>query len=139
MINFFKCRVCGNIIIKIHDSGITPSCCNRTMTELTPNSEEGSHDHHIPVTNCIDDSTLKVVIGKVEHPMTEEHRIRFICLETDKGCMIQYLKPGSRPEAIFITKDTPLAVYAYCNLHGLWKTDIQEPDNTCTKKKCNNQ
>lgn len=129
MTKFLKCHVCGNIIIKIHDSGITPSCCNRPMTELQQSSGSGNPDAHIPVVTCLDDSTIKVTIGRTLHPMTDEHRIRFIYIETNKGGQIHYLKSESPPEAVFFTNDTPIAVYAYCNIHGLWKADIKTPED----------
>ena len=45
-----------------------------------------------------------------------------IYLETDKGGARKALKPGDAPEACFaLCNETPVAVYAYCNLHGLWK------------------
>lgn len=132
MTKFYKCRVCGNIIIKIHDSGITPFCCNRTMTELLPTSDAGNPDAHLPVVSRIDCSKLKVVIGHVPHPMAEEHHIQFIYLETNTGGQLRYLESGSAPEAVFFTTDTPIAVYAYCNMHGLWKIDIPS-EQECDK------
>lgn len=128
MIKFFKCLTCGNIITKVHDSNITPSCCNRTMCELEPNTGSGNQDAHIPSVSRLDCSTIKVVIGRVPHPMVENHHIRFIFLETNNGGQIRYLKPELPPEAIFFTTDTPIAVYAYCNMHGLWKMEIPDYD-----------
>jgi len=133
MTKFYKCNVCGNIITKLHDSGITPSCCSRTMTELVPNEKTGSEETHMPCVCRIDCSTIKVVIGRIPHPMDDNHRIRFIYLETNKGGQIQYLKPSSPPEALFFTTDIPISIYAFCNIHGLWKASIPNHNTVINK------
>lgn len=130
-IKFYKCTTCGNVLIKLCDSNITPSCCGKYLTELKANTDEtGKQEFHLPVVSRIDCSTVKVVVGKIEHPMTEQHYISFVYLQTDKGGQIMYLGPGKTPEAVFLTTDRPIAVYAYCNIHGLWKTEITE-DKQC--------
>ena len=59
------------------------------------------------------------------HPMVEAHYIQFICLVTDKGVYFRNLRPEQAPEADFaIGDEKPLAVYEYCNLHGLWVTEL---------------
>ena len=60
------------------------------------------------------------------HPMLEVHYIQWIALETTEGIQIKKLKPETKPEAVFALADgeKPVAAYEYCNLHGLWKTDI---------------
>lgn len=68
---------------------------------------------------------IEVVVGSVEHPMTDAHYIEWILLETDKGVQIRHLTPSDAPKAVFeIGEGKPLAVYEYCNLHGLWKTEL---------------
>lgn len=121
---FFKCNVCGNVVVRLVDSGVVPFCCGDEMTELKPGSSDGKFEYHLPVIEQIDDCTVKVRIGAEPHPMTEQHYISFIYLETENGGQIQYLKPGSRPEAVFKCKGKILTVYAFCNLHELWKTDV---------------
>ena len=58
--------------------------------------------------------------------MTEEHSIGWIFLETQKGGQFVKLSPSSEPVGEFVLSqgDTALAAYAYCNLHGFWKTKI---------------
>ena len=35
---------------------------------------------------------------------------------------LRTLAPGQAPKAVFeLGSEKPVAVYAYCNLHGLWK------------------
>ncbi|MBO7248427.1 MAG: desulfoferrodoxin [Bacteroidaceae bacterium] len=122
-IRFFRCRHCGNIIVKMVDSRVPVVCCGERMEELVANTVEASTEKHIPHITRIDDSRFKVEIGSIEHPMLPEHHIVFIFLETENGGMFFY--PKNKPETIFCT-DTgkPLAVYEYCNVHGLWKAKI---------------
>jgi len=85
---------------------------------------EASHEKHIPVVN-IDGNIITVKIGSVEHPMVEEHSILWVYLQTDRGGQRKCLEVGKAPRVIFtLSEEKPLAAYAYCNIHGLWKTDI---------------
>ena len=123
-VKFYICEKCGNGVEKIYDSGVTPSCCGQKMTEIIAGTVEASREKHIPVAT-VNGNTVEVVVGSVLHPMAEEHNISWIYLETDKGGARKDLKPGEAPRAVFALSDEkPLAVYAYCNLHGLWKTEI---------------
>lgn len=124
-LKFYKCNTCGNLIVKIFDGGTTPSCCGKVMTELFPESTDGSLEKHVPVCGRNRD-IINVRVGAQDHPMTDMHHIEFIVLETNKGF---YLKntyyPGCEichPTACFTLghSEEPVAVYAYCNLHGLY-------------------
>lgn|SRR5574344_667270 len=120
---FYICKHCGNVIHKCVDSGVKVVCCGEPMTELTANTIEASQEKHLPVVINEDDCTMKVQVGSVAHPMTPEHHIAFIYLETTTGG--QFVKPTDKPEAQFcISKSRPTAVYEFCNLHGLWKTEL---------------
>lgn len=108
----------------INDAGVPLKCCGEKMELLDPNTVEASGEKHIPVVSVNGDE-ITVTVGSVEHPMLPEHFIEWIYLETEKGGQRKGLKPGEKPEVKFIvTDDKPISVYAYCNLHGLWKTDI---------------
>ena len=121
---FFICEKCGNIVGMIHSSGAPLVCCGQKMTKLEAGTVEASREKHIPVVT-VDGNTVNVVIGSVSHPMTEEHSITWVYLQTDRGGQRKCLTPGSEPSVTFTLADEkPLAVYAYCNLHGLWKTEI---------------
>ena len=99
-------------------------CCGRKMTKLEPGVVEASHEKHIPVVN-IEGNVVKVKVGSALHPMAEEHSILWVYLQTDKGGQRKELSPGESPEVEFaLSGEKPLAVYAYCNLHGLWKADV---------------
>ncbi len=121
---FFICEHCGNIVGLINNAGVPLKCCGQNMTELIPNTVEASTEKHLPVVS-VEDDFVKVAIGETLHPMTEEHSIQWVYLQTDKGGQRKNLLPGESPEVTFALYDEkPLAVYAYCNLHGLWKTEI---------------
>ncbi len=122
---FFICEHCGNIIGKIHDAGVPVMCCGQKMTELIPGTVEASLEKHIPVA-VVEGNLVKVQIGSVEHPMIPEHYIPWVYLQTTVGGQRKNLLPGAAPAVNFaLTEDEkPVAVYAYCNLHGLWKADL---------------
>lgn len=120
---FYKCRHCGNVIEKVVDSGVNVVCCGEPMEELVPNTSDGSGEKHVPVVKHLDDCKIEIKVGNVAHPMTEEHHIAFIYVETEHGGIRINLK--DRPEAVVcICTDSPVAVYEYCNLHGLWMTEL---------------
>lgn len=123
-LKFFRCNHCGNQVEMIHSAGVPVVCCGEPMQELVANTQEGAVEKHIPVVEREGD-LVKVMVGSVEHPMAEEHYIQWIVLHTDGGVYRKPLAPGQAPKAEFaLNGETPIAVYAYCNLHGLWKTDF---------------
>ena len=122
-VKFFKCNHCGNVIMKVVDSKVPVVCCGEKMAELVANTEEASVEKHLPVVNRIDSSKIKVEVGSAPHPMLPEHHIAFIYVECERGGIRADLK--DKPEATVCTcTDEPIAVYEYCNLHGLWKTEL---------------
>lgn len=121
---FLRCKHCGNIVGVIHDAGVPIFCCGQPMEELTPNTVEASGEKHVPVAN-VENGVLTVQVGSVEHPMTPEHLITWIYVKTENGGHRIQLKPGDAPCAVFhLGDEKPVAVYAYCNLHGLWMTEL---------------
>ena len=118
---FFKCRHCGNVIEKVVDKSVPVVCCGERMEELIPNTVEASGEKHVPVVTLVDDKTIKVEVGSIAHPMLPEHHIAFVYVETERGGIRVNLT--DKPEAvIYLGDEKPVAVYEYCNLHGLWKT-----------------
>ena len=79
-------------------------------------------EKHVPVAEE-KGNMVHVAVGAVAHPMLPEHYIEWIALETNQGSQIKKLQPGQAPEAVFALAEGEkmVAVYAYCNLHGLWK------------------
>ncbi len=121
---FFVCKLCGNFVGMVKESGAPMTCCGQKMTELVPGTSDGAVEKHVPVFT-VDGNKVTVTVGSVEHPMAPEHFIEWIALETAKGAQRKVLEPGSKPSAEFLLTDddSVVAVYAYCNLHGLWKAE----------------
>jgi superoxide reductase len=121
-IAFYRCEVCGNMVELIKVGGGQLVCCGKPMTKLEPNTTDASQEKHVPVA-MRKDGKIYVEVGSVAHPMTAEHYIEWIALVTDKDTERIFLSPGDAPKAVFC--DKPDAdVYAYCNLHGLWKASV---------------
>jgi len=119
---FYRCEICGNIVALIKNGGGTLVCCGHNMTKLIPNTSDGAKEKHVPFITR-ENGKMSVAIGSVLHPMLPEHHIEWIALDTGEKTEIVYLKPGMEPKTAF--SEVPAGtVYAYCNLHGLWKTDV---------------
>jgi superoxide reductase len=107
----------------IKESGAPMTCCGQKMKELVPGTSDGAAEKHVPVCK-VEGNKVIVEVGSVEHPMAPEHYIEWIAIETAKGAQRKVLEPGQKPCAEFILTDddSVVAAYAYCNLHGLWKS-----------------
>ncbi len=121
---FYICRHCGNLVGMINDAGVPLKCCGEKMEALIPNTTEAAGEKHLPVVT-VDGNNVTVNVGAVNHPMQAEHYIEWVYVETENGGQRRAFKPGDAPVAVFFTgDDKPVAVYAYCNLHGLWMTEV---------------
>jgi superoxide reductase len=121
-INFYRCESCGNIVTLIKNGGGTISCCGETMTKLEANSTDAAKEKHVPVVTK-EDGKIKVAVGSTLHPMLPEHYIEWIAMVTEGSIVFKFLKPGE--DAIAEFSDIKSGeVYAYCNLHGLWKVEF---------------
>ena len=121
---FYICPHCGNIVEMVHDAGVKPFCCGQKMNELIPNTVDASGEKHIPAVK-VGEGVVEVNVGSVDHPMVDVHWIEWVQLITDKGSYRKWLNPGEAPNVKFLlSEEKPVAVYAYCNLHGLWKTEL---------------
>ena len=100
-------------------------CKCEGFTLLDSSTAEGAGEKHLPVVER-EGNKITVKVGSVFHPMTQEHSIGWIFLETKKGGAFIRLKPDAQPVGEFVLADgdEAVAAYAYCNLHGFWKTDI---------------
>ena len=124
MNKFYRCSHCGNLIGMVHDAGVPMMCSGQKMDALVPNTVEASTEKHLPVVT-VDGDTIKVAIGSAAHPMVEEHFIEWVYVQTERGGARKALKPGAAPEVSFaMGGEKAIAVYAYCNLHGLWMTQL---------------
>ena len=121
---FYICVRCGNLVGMIHESGAPLMCCGQPMTKLEAGTVEASREKHIPEVS-VDGDRVTVKVGSVLHPMVEEHLIEWVYLRTDRGGQRKIFKAGDEPVVTFALADEkPLEVYAYCNLHGLWKAEL---------------
>ena len=121
---FYICEKCGNLVGVINASGVPMVCCGQKMTPVVAGTVEASREKHIPVAT-VEGNSVRVSVGSVEHPMSEEHSILWVELKTDRGVQRKNLVVGEPPVVVFALADEkPLEVYAYCNLHGLWKVDF---------------
>ena len=119
---FFICEHCGNIIVKVRDEGVAVQCCGEKMKEIIPGTSDGAEEKHVPVYD-VQNGKVTVTVGEVAHPMTPEHYIEWVCLETEDGLQYKQLKPNMTPSVSFLIseKDRIKAAYAFCNKHSLWK------------------
>lgn len=122
-LKFYYCKHCKNVVVKLHDSSVPVICCGEAMGELVANTSDGAHEKHVPVVT-VEGNKVVAEVGSVAHPMLPEHYIEFIVLETENGFRIKYLNPNEEPKTTFLDDEGVIAVYEYCNLHGLWKTSI---------------
>lgn len=142
---FYICPICGNVILRIINSGVTPVCCNQPMQELKPNTIDASQEKHVPVITQLGKGHYRVTIGVTPHPTTEEHHINFIYLATKHGGQLRNLTTNNPASADFCDCEDPIVgAYAHCNLHGLWYSDkIQKAEGSqqaigdgCKRKSC---
>lgn len=118
---FLRCERCGNIVAVVKESKVSVMCCGQKMEEIVPNTFEASTEKHIPVFE-VQGNKVIVNVGSVDHPMLDEHYIEWVSIQTKQGNQRKALKPGQAPKICFsiCEGDEVEAVYAYCNLHGLW-------------------
>ncbi len=112
---FYRCNECGAMFLGLLGE---PD----KMEAMTAGTTDGAREKHVPVYE-VADGIVRVTVGAAEHPMMEAHYIQWICLQTKNGLQVKKLAPGEAPKAEFalVPGDEVVAVYEYCNLHGLWK------------------
>ncbi len=119
-LQIYKCEVCGNIVEVLHGGAGELVCCGEPMKLYEENAVDAAVEKHVPVKEATDHG-LKVKVGSVEHPMTEEHYVEWIEVVADGKAYREFLKPGDAPEATFCIDAEEVVLREYCNLHGLWK------------------
>ena len=124
-LKYFVCKHCGNVVEMLFDSGVPVVCCGEPMVHMVPGTSDGAAEKHVPVVTA-EGNTISVQVGAVLHPMLEEHYIGWIWLATENGGQRKCLKAGDEPKAVFTlgAGEKAVAVYEWCNLHGVWKADI---------------
>lgn len=121
---FYKCEHCGNIIAFAENKGVPVSCCGQKMTELVPNTTEAATEKHVPVIVSNENGIVKIAVGSTLHPMLPEHFIGWVAIETKEGNQRKPLTDTPTTVFALAPGDELVAVYAYCNLHGLWKVSV---------------
>jgi len=119
-LEIYKCEICGNIVEVVHEAGGVLVCCGKPMVLQKENSVDASIEKHVPVLNEVEEG-VEILVGSIAHPMTEEHYIEWVEIQTEKGNSRKYLTPGQEPKVFFPVKNKVVNVRIYCNLHGLWK------------------
>ena len=122
MSRFLQCKECHGICLVLF--GKEDAGCG-TYEKLHANTSDGAVEKHLPVVKAWK-NVVEVRVGENDHPMADDHFITWVHLETTRGGHLRVLKPGDEPAAVFSLSDEekPLAVYEYCNLHGLWKKEL---------------
>jgi superoxide reductase len=125
MMKFYICKHCGNVITKLTSSQVPVQCCGENMQPLEAGVTDAAVEKHVPVVT-VEGNLVKVHVGSVTHPMTAEHLIQWVAVVTDRDALIHWFHPEEAPEAVFALAEGQQVkeVYAYCNLHGLWKAEL---------------
>jgi len=126
----YKCNICGNIIEILHQGAGELVCCAQPMEFLEEKDHGPGAEKHVPVIEelppnvCQGKDGVRIKVGEAEHPMEEGHYIEWIeIIPTDNKRGKKFLKPKEKAEAKFFTREKVVGVRAYCNVHGLWKTE----------------
>ena len=125
MMKFYICKHFGNVITKLTSSQVPVQCCGENMQPLEAGVTDAAVEKHVPVVT-VEGNLVKVHVGSVTHPMTAEHLIQWVAVVTDRDALIHWFHPEEAPEAVFALAEGQQVkeVYAYCNLHGLWKAEL---------------
>jgi superoxide reductase len=121
---FYKCKHCGQMVAIVKETGVPIICCGEPMEEIIAGTTDAAVEKHVPVYE-VKDNLVTVTVGSVEHPMIDVHYIEWVSLKTKQGNQRKALNPGDEPKVEFAIceGDEVEAVYAYCNLHSLWKAE----------------
>ena len=123
MKKFYQCSICGNIVELIDGDISRVRCCGKEMDLMVANTKDAAVEKHVPVYEK-EGNEIIVKVGEVEHPMTFEHYIMWVALIKDDVITKVYLHPENKPE-VRLPYITGSEIYAYCNLHGLWKNIVE--------------
>lgn len=129
---FYYCEECGKLATDVNTVDSPLTCCGQEMKILEADTTDAAVEKHVPEVNILDNK-IHVVVGSTRHPMADDHYIEMIAVEKgDNFFAVQRLHPGQEPEATFVLQegpidkdaDGPITVYEFCNLHGLWKSEL---------------
>ncbi len=124
-LEMYKCDVCGNFVEVVLEGAGELVCCSQPMRLLKANSTDAAGEKHVPFF-VKKDNELEIRVGSVLHPMTDEHYIQFIEVNSLDGRYVKrkYLNPTEEPTFNLKGYDVDsLTTREYCNLHGLWEAN----------------
>lgn len=118
-----RCLKCGATVEVLKDCtcdncGI--KCCGEQMKTFVPNTEDASFEKHLPVVVVAGDK----ILASVPHVMEKEHYIEWVAYVNENIVDKRFLQPEEEAKVEFPYKKGG-KVYAYCNKHGLWSTDVK--------------
>ena len=122
---FYICPESQTVVEVVAGLPAPLTCDGKPMEELVPNSTNAAVEKHMPVLSA-ENGVLKVCVGEVEHPSIEKHWIPFVAVKAGDLVLRRSINATEKPEAIFPLGDFKgeVEVYAWCNLHGIWKATI---------------
>ena len=118
-----KCDKCGAMVEVIQDctcANCGIQCCGQQMREVKANSVDAAVEKHKPNYEVVGN----YIVASVNHVMEGEHYIEYLALVGDNVNAKKYLTIGTEPKAIF-PYIPGATLYAYCNKHGLWETEVK--------------
>ena len=119
----YYCEKCGNVVEVMNEGAPALVCCGVPMVKLEAKTEDASTEKHVPYVEEKNGGVVVIVGQNQEHPMVENHYIKFIEVLTCCQVYRQELKSGDKPQAEFpVKKSDIIETREWCNLHGLWKS-----------------
>ena len=115
-----RCKKCNALVKVLEEGSGKYICCGEVMEEVKANSVDAAFEKHVPTYEKVGDN----MYIKVNHVMEEDHYIEWILVKTEKENKEVILKPGDTPE-MTVPYEKGALIYAYCNKHGLWKTEVE--------------
>lgn len=112
--SFYICPICGNILISSGTAVV--SCCGITLIPEEAELPDAAHAFHIEMVE--DEYFISIT-----HEMSRSHNISFFAAVNDYSVQLVKLYPESNAETRFKIGTTN-KLYAYCNRHGLFSTEV---------------
>lgn len=130
----YRCSTCGLVVMSLGELDERLSCCGSKMVDVNPNVSE-LEDIHLPMWK-VKGCKVFVQIGANPHPMDEDHYIEWIALRTNKRFELRMLKPKDKVRALFFLGrgEKVEEVYAFCNIHALWRSSSPVEPCPCKRK-----